>query len=259
MFLQKTLTLSNGVTIPQLGLGTWMIEDGAAAEAVRTAIELGYRHIDTAQAYGNERGVGEGMRQSGISRQDIFLQTKLAAEVKDFEGARTAIAGSLEKLGVDHVDLFIIHSPQPWREFAGGDRHFAGNLAAWKALEEAYEARTIRAIGVSNFQREDLANLLDNARVKPMVNQILAHVGNTPFDLIDYTTANGMLVEAYSPIAHGKILDNPEVAEIAAKYGVTVAQIFIRYVVELGMVALPKTRTPAHMKTNAELLISAES
>jgi diketogulonate reductase-like aldo/keto reductase len=253
MIFQDTFTLSNGVQIPKLGLGTWMIEDSATAAAVKAAIELGYRHIDTAQAYGNERGVGEGVRQSGIVREDIFLQTKLAAEIKDHEGAKAAIAGSLESLGVDHIDLFIIHSPQPWQEFAGGDRHFAGNLAAWKAMEEAYDAGKLRAIGVSNFQKEDLANLLDNARIKPMVNQVLAHVGNTPFDLIDYTAANGMLVEAYSPIAHGKILDNPAVAAMAERYGVTIAQVCIRYVIQLGMVALPKTKTPAHMKTNAQL------
>jgi diketogulonate reductase-like aldo/keto reductase len=253
MVLQETLTLPNGVAIPKLGLGTWMIEDGAAAEAVQAAIGLGYRHIDTAQAYGNERGVGEGIRKSGIAREDIFLQTKLAAEVKDYEGAKAAIEGSLARLGVDHVDLFIIHSPQPWSQFAGEERFFDGNLAAWKALEEAYKAGKIRAIGVSNFQSDDLANLLEHARIKPMINQILAHIGNTPFDLIDYTTSNEMLVEAYSPIAHGKILDNADVTAMAEKYGVTVPQICIRYVLQLGMVALPKTKTPAHMKTNADL------
>ena len=253
MMLQETLTLPNGVKIPKLGLGTWMIEDKAVAAAVEAAIGLGYRHIDTAQAYGNERGVGEGIRNSGIAREDIFLQTKLAAEAKDYERAKSAIDGSLAKLGVDHVDLFIIHSPQPWSEFAGEERYFEGNLAAWKALEEAYEAGKIRAIGVSNFQKKDLANLLENARIKPMANQILAHVGNTPFDLIDYSTANGVLVEAYSPIAHGKVLDNAEVRAIADKYGVTIPQVCIRYVLQLGMVALPKTRTPAHMKTNAEV------
>jgi len=253
MMLQETLTLPNGVKIPKLGLGTWMIEDKAVAAAVEAAIGLGYRHIDTAQAYGNERGVGEGIRNSGVPREDIFLQTKLAAVAKDYERAKSAIDGSLAKLGVDHVDLFIIHSPQPWSEFAGEERYFEGNLAAWKALEEAYEAGKIRAIGVSNFQKKDLANLLENARIKPMANQILAHVGNTPFDLIDYSTANGVLVEAYSPIAHGKVLDNAEVRAIADKYGVTIPQVCIRYVLQLGMVALPKTRTPAHMKTNAEV------
>jgi diketogulonate reductase-like aldo/keto reductase len=260
MILQETHTLPNGVTIPKLGLGTWMIEDSEVAEAVKTAIGLGYRHIDTAQAYGNEKGVGRGIREGGVPREDIFLQTKLAAEVKDYECAKAAIDESLKTLGVDYVDLFIIHSPQPWKKFASEERFFEGNLAAWRALEEAYDAGKIRAIGVSNFQRQDLANLLVNARVKPMVNQILAHISNTPFDLIDYIRANGMLVEAYSPIAHGKILDNPVITAMAEKYGATVAQICIRYILQLGMVALPKTKTPTHMRTNAELgfEISAE-
>ncbi|MCA0922874.1 aldo/keto reductase [Pseudooceanicola nanhaiensis] len=253
MIFDETYTLSNGVSVPKLGLGTWMIEDDKAAEAVRAAIELGYRHIDTAQAYENERGVGAGIKASGVAREALFIQTKLAAEVKDYDGAKAAIEGSLNALGLDYIDLMIIHSPQPWMEFAGEDRFFEGNLAAWKALEEAYEAGKIRAIGVSNFQKEDLANLLENATVKPMVNQILAHVSNTPFELIDYTTANGLLVEAYSPIAHGKILDNAEIKAMADTYGVTVPQLCIRYVLQLGCVALPKTATPAHMKSNAEL------
>ncbi|MBY6089083.1 aldo/keto reductase [Maritimibacter alkaliphilus] len=253
MIFDETYTLSNGVSVPKLGLGTWMIEDDKAAEAVRAAIEIGYRHIDTAQAYENERGVGAGITASGVAREELFIQTKLAAEVKDYEGAKAAIEGSLEALGLDYIDLMIIHSPQPWMEFAGEDRFFEGNLAAWKALEEAYEAGKIRAIGVSNFQKEDLANLLENATVKPMVNQILAHVSNTPFELIDYTTSNGLLVEAYSPIAHGKILDNAEIKAMADTYGVTVPQLCIRYVLQLGCVALPKTATPAHMKSNAEL------
>ncbi|MGI3165553.1 aldo/keto reductase [Pseudooceanicola sp. 200-1SW] len=253
MILQETATLPNGVEIPKLALGTWMIEDAEVAEAVKTAIELGYRHIDTAQAYGNERGVGEGIRDSGVPREQIFLQTKLAAEAKDYETAKAAIQGSLDLLGVDYIDLMIIHSPQPWMEFAGEDRFFEGNLAAWKALTEFYEAGKIRAIGVSNFQKEDLDNLIDNAAVAPMINQVLCHVSNTPFELIDYCKSKGMLVEAYSPIGHGQILDNPEIKAMADKYGVTVAQICIRYVLQLDVLALPKTKTPAHMKTNAEL------
>ncbi|MDK3018797.1 aldo/keto reductase [Pseudodonghicola flavimaris] len=253
MIHEETYTLPNGVEIPKLGLGTWMIEDDVVADAVKAAIEMGYRHIDTAQAYGNERGVGEGIRASGIARDQLFLQTKLAAEVKDYEGAKAAIEGSLKTLGLDYIDLMIIHSPKPWADFAGEDRFFEGNLAAWKALEEAYEAGKIRAIGVSNFQKEDLDNLLENAKIKPMVDQILAHVSNTPFDLIDYATSQGLLVEAYSPIAHGKILDNAEIGAMAEKYGVTVPQLCIRYVLQLGMVALPKTGNPAHMKSNAEV------
>ncbi|WP_172330684.1 aldo/keto reductase [Mangrovicoccus sp. HB161399] len=253
MILEETLTLPNGVAMPKLALGTWMIEDGKAAEAVKAAVEIGYRHIDTAQAYGNERGVGIGIRSCGVAREQLFVQTKLAAEIKDFDGARAAIDGSLETLGLGHIDLMVIHSPKPWMEFSGGERFFEGNLAAWSVLEEAMEAGKIRAIGVSNFDEEDLANLIANARVKPMINQVLAHVANTPFALIDYCKANGIAVEAYSPIAHGKILDHAGIGEMAAKYGVTVPQLCIRYVLQLGLAALPKTANPAHMKSNAEV------
>lgn len=253
MMLQETMTLPNGVAIPKLALGTWMIDDDKVAEAVRAAIALGYRHIDTAQAYGNERGVGEGVRSCGVPRAEIFVQTKLAAEIKDYEGAKAAIEGSLKTMGLDYIDLMIIHSPQPWGEWAVEDRFFEGNLAAWKALEEALAAGKLRAIGVSNFQKQDLDNLFAHATVRPMINQVLAHIGNTPFALIDYAQSKGMLVEAYSPIAHGKILDNPEIGAMAAKYGVTVPQLCIRYILQLDCLALPKTATPAHMKSNAEV------
>ncbi|MCW2308920.1 aldo/keto reductase [Rhodobium gokarnense] len=251
MILQETFTLANGVKIPKLGLGTWMIDDGAVADAVRTAVDLGYRHIDTAQAYANERGVGDGIRNCGVARDELFVTTKLAAEIKDYEGAKAAIDGSLKTLGLDRIDLMIIHSPKPWAEFHGDDHHFAGNLEAWRALEEAYEAGKLSAIGVSNFQKEDLDNILDNGSVKPMVDQILAHVSNTPFDLIDYASGKDVLIEAYSPIGHGKILNNAEIAALAEKYGVSVPQLCIRYVLQLGLVALPKTANPEHMKTNA--------
>ena len=251
MIVEETFTLANGVAIPRLGLGTWMIDDDRAAEAVRRAVELGYRHIDTAQAYGNERGVGEGVRSAGVPREQLFVQTKLDAGIKDYAGAKAAIDGSLETMGLDVIDLMIIHSPQPWEAFGGEDRFFEGNLAAWRALEEAYEAGKLRAIGVSNFQIEDLDNLLENASVRPMVDQVLAHVSNTPEALIAHCQAQGVLVEAYSPVGHGKILGNAEIGAMAEKYGVSVPQLCIRYVLQLGLVALPKTANPAHMQENA--------
>ena len=150
MILNETYTLANGVRIPKLGLGTWFIDDDAAAEAVRSALEIGYRNIDTAQAYGNERGVGEGIRTSGLPREEIFVSTKLAAEIKDYDEAVAAIDESLAKMGLDYVDLMLIHSPQPWNDFRGGD-YTLGNQEAWRALEQAYTAGKIRAIGISNF------------------------------------------------------------------------------------------------------------
>jgi diketogulonate reductase-like aldo/keto reductase len=217
MILEETFTLSNGVNIPKLGLGTWRIEDAAVAQVIRDAVEIGYRHFDTAQAYANERGVGEGLRASGVPRSDLFVTTKLAAECKTYAEAKDRIDGSLSALGVDHIDLMLIHSPQPWSEFREGAHFHEGNLEAWRALEEAYAAGKLRAIGVSNFERTDLDNLLDNGAVKPMVNQILAHVSNTPSDLIEYSRSKGMLVEAYSPVAHGAVLNNPDLAALAGR------------------------------------------
>ena len=184
MILNETYTLSNGVDIPKLGLGTWFIDDDVAAQAVRDAVDIGYRNIDTAQAYGNERGVGEGIRTSGVAREELFVSTKLAAEIKNYDDAVAAIDGSLETMGLDYIDLMLIHSPQPWADFRGGD-YFEGNREAWRALEEAYRAGKLRSIGVSNFLREDLENILDSCSVDPQVNQVLVHVGNTPTDLIE--------------------------------------------------------------------------
>lgn len=257
--LNETYTLAGDVSIPKLGLGTWFIDDDKAADAVRAAIEVGYRNIDTAQAYGNEAGVGEGVRTSGVPREELFVSTKLAAEIKDYETAVAAIDGSLAKLGLDYIDLMLIHAPQPWEDFRGGD-YAAGNLAAWRALEEAYQAGKLRTIGASNFLESDLENILAHGTVAPHVNQILVHAGNTPSELISYCESKGILVEAYSPIAHGEILDNPHITAVAEKYGVSVAQLCIRYTIQLGTVSLPKTGNPDHMRSNAEIdfEISAE-
>ncbi|MDQ0028765.1 aldo/keto reductase [Arthrobacter bambusae] len=250
--LNETLTLSNRVEIPKLGLGTWFIDDDKAADAVRQAISIGYRNIDTAQAYGNERGVGEGVRTSGIARDELFVSTKLAAEIKDYTEALAAIDGSLQKLGLDYIDLMLIHAPQPWNDFRGGD-YSAGNLAAWQALEEAHQAGKIRAIGVSNFLQTDLENILQHGTIAPHANQILVHAGNTPSELIDYCQSKGIAVEAYSPIAHGEILENQDIARIAEKYGASVPQLCIRYTLQLGTVSLPKTSNPEHMRSNARV------
>jgi len=163
-----------------------------------------------------------------------------------------AIDESLEKLGIEYIDLMLIHAPQPWDDFRGGD-YAEGNLAAWKALEEAHQAGKIRAIGVSNFLQEDLENILENGTVAPHVNQILVHAGNTPSELIADCAEKGILVEAYSPIAHGEILKNHKVAAIAEKYSVSVPQLCIRYTLQLGTVSLPKTANPEHMRSNAQV------
>lgn len=256
-----TLTLSNGVKIPQLGLGTWFIDDDEVADAVKAAVKVGYRHIDTAQAYGNERGVGEGVRTCGIPREELFVVSKVAAEHKTYEEAAAGIDATLEKMGLDYLDMMIIHSPQPWVKVNQcEDRYVEGNRAAWKALEDAYKAGKLKAIGISNFQIGDIESLLEVCEIKPMVNQILLHISNTPLELVEYCQKNGIAVEAYSPIAHGEILNQPELAAMAEKYGVSVPQLCIRYTLQLGAISLPKTENPEHMKTNAEVdfEISAE-
>ncbi|MFZ3561680.1 MULTISPECIES: aldo/keto reductase [unclassified Streptomyces] len=250
--LNETYTLSNGVEIPKLGLGTWFIDDDKAAEAVRAAVEIGYRNIDTAQAYGNERGVGEGVRTAAVSRDELFVSTKLAAEIKDYDEAVASIDESLKTLGLEYIDLMLIHSPQPWDDFRGGD-YAEGNRAAWRALEEAHQAGRIRSIGVSNFQQHDLENILQGASVVPHVNQLLVHAGNTPSELLAHCEGKQILVEAYSPIAHGAILENAEVRAMAEKYGVSVPQLCIRYTLQLGTVSLPKTANPDHMRSNADV------
>ncbi|EFL38090.1 aldo/keto reductase [Streptomyces griseoflavus] len=250
--LDETYTLAGGVEIPKLGLGTWFIDDDKAADAVRAAVQIGYRNIDTAQAYGNERGVGEGVRTAGVPRDELFVSTKLAAEIKDYDQALAAIDGSLEKLGLGRVDLMLIHSPQPWDDFRGGD-YAQGNREAWRALEDAHRAGKIRSIGVSNFQKHDLENILKGASVVPHVNQLLVHAGNTPSELLAYCESKQILVEAYSPIAHGAILKNVDVQTMAQKYGVSVPQLCIRYTLQLGTVSLPKTANPEHMRSNAEV------
>lgn len=251
MILQESYRLENGVQIPRLGLGTWFIADDKAARAVRDAVGVGYRLIDTAQAYGNERGVGEGVRTCGLPRKDLFVTSKVAAEAKTYEAAARSIDETLDKMGLDYLDMMIIHSPQPWTEFRVEKRYFAENKEVWRALEDAYAAGTLRAIGVSNFLQDDLENLLEDCRIKPMVNQILLHITNTDRALLEYCRAQGILVEAYSPIAHGEALKNPAITQMAEKYGVTPAQLCIRYVLQLGTVALPKTANPAHMRDNA--------
>jgi diketogulonate reductase-like aldo/keto reductase len=253
MILEETYTLSNGVEIPKLGLGTWFISNQDVVQAVVDAAKIGYRHIDTAQAYRNESGVGEGIRACGVNREDMFVTTKLAAEVKSYTEAVSSVEKSLETMGLDYIDMMIIHSPQPWREFRGKDRYLEGNREAWRALEEAYNAGKLRAIGLSNFEQADLENILESCSVKPMVNQILAHISNTPKELIEYTQDQGFLVEAYSPIAHGELLKNEQVAKIAEKYGVTVPQLSIRYLLQLGLLPLPKTANPEHMRNNADV------
>lgn len=253
MDLKESYKLSNSVNIPKIGLGTWLIDNDEISDVVSNAISLGYRHIDTAQAYQNEEGVGIGIIKSGVDRKDLFITSKIAAELKDFDSAYKSIDETLEKLNLEYIDLLIIHSPEPWNDFRGSSHYFSGNIEAYRALEVAYKKGKIKAIGVSNFLQEDLENIINNCEIKPMVNQILAHVSNTPFSLIEYCKKNDILVEAYSPIGHGELLKNKTLIEMAKKYNVSVSSLCIKYILSLGLVALPKAKSLEHLKDNINL------
>ncbi|MCD8315909.1 MAG: aldo/keto reductase [Eggerthellaceae bacterium] len=254
MILQETYTLSDGIIIPKLGFGTWLIPDEKVVQPVLDAIKIGYRLIDTAEAYGNERGVGEAIRTCGVRRDELFVTTKLEGDIKEYDKAKEAIAESVRKLDIDYIDMMLIHSPEPWDHFHEDARDYdEGNREVWRALEEAVKAGDIRCIGISNFEKLDIDNILSDCTIAPVVNQLLCHVMNTPKETIAYSESKGMKVEAYSPIGHGEILKNTELINMADKYGVSVAQLCIRYTLQLGCISLPKATSEAHIKQNADL------
>ena len=250
--LTDTFTLSNGVEIPKIGFGTWQIPDGQETyDSVRAALDTGYRHIDTARAYGNEASVGRAVRDSGIPRDEIFITTKCPAEVKDADGARHAFERSSELLDLGHIDLYLIHAPWPWSD--QGSDHRAGNIEVWKVFEELYDAGRTRSIGVSNFQVADLESLLGATTVIPHANQIRWFVGNTQPETTAFCRERDILVEGYSPLATGRLLDNRDIAAIAEKYGKSVAQVSIRYLLQHDVLPLPKSTTPSRIAANADV------
>lgn len=250
----KTITLSNGIEIPQLALGTWLIDDDEVANVIKNAVDVGYRHFDTAQAYANERGVGEGVRNASIPREEIFVTSKVMAENKTYDSAYKSIDETLDKMELDYIDMMVIHSPQPWKDVNQSDnRYFEENREVWKAMTDAYNEGKIKAIGVSNFLKEDIDNLYDWAEVKPMVNQVLCHISNTPLDLIEYCQNKNIQMEAYAPVAHGEPLKDEKIVEMTKKYDVTIQQLCIRYDLQLGMITLPKTTNVEHMKSNMDV------
>lgn len=254
MILNEAYTFNNGVQIPKLGLGTWLIEDAKINQVIKNAIEIGYRHIDTAQAYGNEVGIGKGLKEINIPRNEIYITSKIAAEIKTYDEAIKSIDKTLEKLDLEYIDQMIIHSPQPWIEVNQSDnRYFKENKEVWRALEDAYKAGKIRVIGVSNFLKEDLENILESCTVRPMINQILLHISNTPLALLEYCQKENIMVEAYSPIAHGEILRNEKLQGLANKYKTSVAQLCIAYTLQLGCVSLPKSSNVDHIQSNSQI------
>jgi len=244
--------LANGVSIPSIGFGTWQIPSGDMAyNSVREALKAGYRHIDTAQAYGNEASVGQAIRDSGIDRSEIFVTSKLPAEIKSYDKAVRRAAFTMKQIGLDYIDLYLIHAPWPWTEI--GADYTKENIEVWKAMEEFYESGKTRSIGISNFNVNDINAILENSRIRPMVNQIKLHIGHPQAEITEHCRKNNILVEGYSPLATGKILNNSNIAAIAKKYGKSVAQLSIRYVLEKGALPLPKSTHPEYIRQNIDV------
>jgi diketogulonate reductase-like aldo/keto reductase len=250
--LTDTFPLTDGVAIPKIGFGTWQIPDGKVAyDATRAALDAGYRHIDTALAYGNEASVGRAVRDSGVPREEVFITTKLPAEIKTADGAREAFERSSSGLDLGPVDLYLIHAPWPWTDI--GSDHRAGNIEVWKVFEELYEAGRSRSIGVSNFDVDDLESLLAATDVVPHANQIRWFIGSTQPETTAWCEQHGVLVEGYSPLATGGLLEDATIQQVAGRYGRSVAQVAIRYLLQKGVLPLPKSTTPSRIRENADV------
>ena len=239
--------------IPSPGLGFWQIAKEDAKRVFIEGYEIGYRHFDTAIAYRNESEIGEAIKELGLKREDYWLTSKIPAEIKNYEEAKKAIDESLERLGVEYLDLMLIHAPKPWAlMFLPGPRYHKGNLEVWRAMEEAKQAGKIKNIGVSNFNGNDMLNILNNSKEPIFTNQIRIHIGHVPTDVIKFCKEHDILVEAYSPLGTGRLMSNETVKEIAAKNNVSPAKLCIKYTDALGTLPLPRSRSKDHMKDNFE-------
>ena len=240
------ILLNDGKTIPQLGFGVFQIKPADTVEAVSRALEIGYRHIDTAEMYGNEKEVGEAVAKSGLDRSDIFITSKLSNAAHRPDDARAAFDATIEALGGDYVDLFLIHWPLPTRY----DGDF---VSTWQTMEEFYRDGRARSIGVSNFQAHHLRRLHEETTVRPAVNQIEVHPFLAQDELRAFCHEHEIAVEAWSPIAQGAVLDNPTIVELAKRIGRSPAQVVLRWHIQRGDIVFPKSSTPARMQENFEL------
>lgn len=251
MSLTSTYQLANGEKIPVVGFGTWQTPDGQVAEeSVLAALKAGYRHIDTAMIYGNEASVGRAIHKSGVRRDELFVTTKLWNTDHTYERAIQAIDTSLQTLGLDYLDLYLIHWPNP---LAFRENWQEANSAAWRAMEEAVKAGKIKSIGVSNFMPRHLDALYQTAQIKPVVNQIYLNPSDQQKEVVAYNQAHDMISEAYSPLGTGNLLAVPELVSLAEKYERSVAQVTLRWSLQKGFLPLPKSITPSRIVENAQL------
>lgn len=251
--INSPLRLNNGVTIPCVGYGTFRTPADVAEQAVADAIEVGYRHIDTAAVYGNEEAVGKGIKDSGINRHRLFVTSKLWNTERGYESTKKALDESLEKLGMDYLDLYLIHWPANQKQF--GDRAAEINAETWRAMEDAYHEGKIRALGLSNFMPHHVIDLMKTAKVAPAVDQIEVHPGWPHTQEVKYLQAHNILVEAWGPLGGqgAKVLTNPTMEKLAAKYGKTTAQISLRWILQQGVLPLPKSVHPGRMVQNTQI------
>ena len=254
--LTDTYVMRNGVKIPCVGFGTWQTPDGEiAVNAVKTAIEAGYRHIDTAAAYGNEPSVREGIARSGIRREELFLTTKRPGrpEFRGYEGCIKIFNQSLKNLGTDYVDMYLVHWPIPPFGWNGGEGWKKELQETWRAFEKLYKDGKIRAIGVCNCFEEHIKVIYDTCEIKPMLDQIEFHPSYMQQDTVDFCTKEGMLVEAWGPLATGRIFEVEEMKAFAEKYNKSIAQICIRWELQKGLLPLPKSKTPERIIENTKV------
>ena len=251
VLIDNYFVLSNRVKIPSIGFGTWQIPNDVAYDSVLSALEIGYRHIDTAFAYENEQGVGKAIKDSNIDRKELFITTKLPSHIKTYDETISHFNMSLKNLGLDYIDLYLIHAPWPWSDV--GSDHTQGNIQAWKAMIDLYNQGKIRAIGVSNFHVKDIKALIEATNFKPHVNQIRYFIGNRQDNITNYCQDNGILIQAYSPLATGELLTNKLMEDMANKYNVSVSKICLKYCLQKNTLPLPKSTNFERIKSNFEL------
>lgn len=255
MIQKEKYILNNGIEIPKIAFGTWQIQGEDAYNSTVFAVKAGYIHIDTALAYGNEAEIGRALKDLKVNRSDIFITSKLPAEIKGYNETKEAFNKTITNLGVEYLDLYLIHAPRPWSQMGGGAEYLyeKENLESWHAMEELYNEGKIRSIGVSNFSVYDMENIINNSNIVPQVNQVYYHPGCRRYELEGYCKEHNILIEAYSPFATGRIFKSVELKEIADKYNVSMAQLAVKWCLQRNTLPLPKSVNEDRIISNIQV------